>query len=107
MLIVTARNPLQVSYGSVGYERIRAALDTWAAVDGDRVLAIDDPGDMQSMGLEAGTSDPADIQRAIQEAAERYPSTVQSVLLAGGGAILPFFSIPNPVQDRSTDQDIN
>ena len=69
MLIVTARNPLQESYGSTGYERIRAALDTWAAVDGDRVLAIDDPGDMQSMGLEASTGDSADIRRAIREAA--------------------------------------
>jgi hypothetical protein len=107
MLIVTARNPLQESYGSVGYERIRATLDTWAAVDGDRVLAIDDSGDMQSMGLEVGAGNPADIQRTIREVAQRYPSIAQSVLLAGGGVVLPFFSIPNPVQDRSVDQDIN
>jgi hypothetical protein len=106
MLIVTARNPLQESYGSPGYAQIRAALDAWAAVDGDRILAIDDPDDMQSMRLQAGTSSPTDIQRAIRGAVQRYPSLVQSVLLAGGSAVLPFFSRPNPVEDRSTDPDI-
>lgn len=107
MLIVTVRNPLQESYGSAGYARVRAALDTWAAVDGDHVLAIDDQGDMQAMGLEARTSNADGIQRAIRAAAQRYPAIVQSVLLVGGGAILPFCELPNPVQDRSTDRDIN
>jgi hypothetical protein len=105
MLIVTARNPLQENYGSAGYEQIRVALDTWAAVDGDRVLAIDDHADMQPLGLETRTGSSADIQAAIRDTARRYPSLVSSVLLAGGGSILPFFSLANPVEDRSTDPD--
>jgi hypothetical protein len=105
MLVVTARNPLQERYGSPGYAQIRAALDAWAAVDGDHVLAIDDPADMQAMKLEARTGSPDDIRQAIRGAAERYPALVQSVLLAGGSAVLPFFSRPNPVEDRSTDPD--
>jgi hypothetical protein len=107
MLIVTARNALQESYGSAGYAQIREALDAWAAVDGDRVVAVDDPADMQAMKLPPATDVPTDILRAIRAANRLYPTLAQSVLLAGGSSILPFFSFTNPVTDRSTDPDPN
>jgi len=105
MLIVTARNPLQESYGSGGYGQIRTALDAWAAVDGDYVLAIDDPGEMQLVGFQAVANSQEDIQRAIRGVTQRYPTIAQSVLLAGGDVLLPFFSLDNPVLDRITDPD--
>jgi hypothetical protein len=105
MLIVTARNALQESFGSAGYGQIREALDAWASVDGDRVAAVDDPADMQSMRLQPATDNPADIQKVIRAANQLYPTIVQSILLAGGSSILPFFSLPNPVEDKSTDPD--
>jgi hypothetical protein len=105
MLIVTARNALQESYGSAGYAQIREALDAWASVDGDRVVAVDDPTDMQAMKLPTATDGPADIQRAIRAANQLDPTIAQSILLAGGPSILPFFSLPNPVEDRPTDPD--
>jgi len=105
MLIITARNAIQESYGSGGYAQIREALDAWAAVDGDRVVAVDDPADMQAMKLPTATNVPADIPRAIRQANRLYPTIAQSILLAGGSSILPFFSLPNPVTDRSTDSD--
>jgi hypothetical protein len=107
MLIVTARNALQERYGSDGYAQIRGALDAWAAIDGNRVVAVDDPADMQAMKLPVATAVPADIPRAIREAYRLYPTLAQSVLLAGGSSILPFFSLTNPVNDRSTDPDPN
>lgn len=106
MLIVTARNPLQSNYGSEGYQQIRAALDTWASVEGHRVLAVDDPGDMASFGLTAGTNNPADVQLAIRGVSTRYPSMVDGVLLAGGNSIIPFWTLNNPVADRGTDLDL-
>lgn len=105
MLIVTARNALQESYGSDGYAQIRESLDAWAAVDGNRVVAVDDPADMQAMKLPTATGDPVGIQRVIREAYQLYPTIAQSILLAGGSSILPFFSLTNPVEDRSTDPD--
>jgi hypothetical protein len=105
MLMITARNALQESYGSSGYGQIREALDAWAAVDGDRVVAVDDPADMQALKLQPATNAPADIQRVIREANRLYPTIAQSILLAGGSAILPFFSLSNPVVDRSIDPD--
>lgn len=105
MLIVTARNALQESYGSAGYAQIREALDAWASVDGDRVVAVDDPADMQAMKLPTATDGPTDIQRAIRAANQLYPTIVQSILLAGGSSLLPFFSLSNPVTDRLIDPD--
>src|SRR5437773_2209256 len=105
MLIVTARNPLQERYGSDGYEQIRQALDAWAVVDGDFVLAIDDPADMDPKGLEAVNADQFGIQNAIRAFGQREPEVAQSVLLAGGNAILPFYSLNNPVLDRVLDAD--
>src|ERR1700734_2382723 len=104
MLIVTARNPLQESYGSAGYAEVRAAPDAGAGVDGHRVVAIDDPADMQSMGLQAVTADQEGIQQMIRAAAQRYPALVSSILLAGGTSVLPFVSLQNPVTDP-TDPD--
>jgi Peptidase family C25 len=109
MLIVTARDPLQRSYGSTGYAQIRAALDSWAAVEGDRVLAVDDAGDLQALQLPVSSSDStgeaAEIQATIRSARQRYPALLQSVLLAGGPGVIPFFSQQNPVMDRSLDSD--
>jgi hypothetical protein len=105
MLIITARDPLVLRYGSIGYDRLRAALDTWAVVDADRVLAVDDPADMQNLGLAPGVSTPTGVQSAIREVYRRFPSLASSVLIAGGNSIVPFVPIPNPVQDRSVDPD--
>jgi hypothetical protein len=107
MLIVTARNPLQESYGSTGYGEIRAALDSWAAVDGDHVLAVDDPGDLQALKLPESPGNAEGIQATIRNALRLYPSMVQSALLAGGNSVIPFFSLQNPVEDRVTDPDPN
>jgi hypothetical protein len=105
MLIVVAKNPLLNNYGSLGYGRIRVGLNTWAEVDGDHVIAVDDADEMQGIGLEAVTNDPVGIQWAIQSIARKYPWLVPSILVVGGGSIVPFIPLPNPVQDRSIDPD--
>lgn len=105
MLILTARNPLQSSYGSQGYQQIRAALDTWAQVEGHRVLAVDDASEMQSIGMSASSNSPANVQQAIQTAAAGFPTIVDGILIAGGASVIPFWSLDNPVTDRATDAD--
>jgi len=105
MLILTARNPLQSSYGSAGYQQIRAALDAWAQAGGHRVLAVDDAGDMQSFGMTATSNSPLNVQQAIQTVAVRSPSVFDSILLAGGATVIPFWSLEYPVIDRATDVD--
>lgn len=105
MLIVTARNPLQVSYGSQGYSQVRAALDAWAKVEGHTVLAVDDAEDMQRFGLNARSNSPADVQLAIRSVAAAYPKLVDGVLVAGGPSIIPFWTLSNPVTSRTTDPD--
>jgi hypothetical protein len=106
MLIVTARNPLQVSYGSQGYAQVRAALDAWANVEGHSVLAVDDAEDMQRFGLDARSNNPADVQLAIRSVAATYPKVVDAVLVAGGPSVIPFWTLSNPVTSRTTDPDV-
>jgi hypothetical protein len=105
MLVVTARRPLEARFGFEGYRRIRSTLESWSRVDEGRVVAIDDPDEMRPMGLNARGNDQYGIQRAIRDIARSYPSLVDSVLLAGGDAVLPFFQMDNVVADRSIDPD--
>jgi hypothetical protein len=104
VLIVTSKLALEQAYPSSGYGSIRDALNE-AASPGDHVLAIDDPVETNAWGLQPVTGGADDIKWAIRQLTQRFPSIVDSVLLAGGNTIIPFFSLANPVTDRSVDPD--
>ncbi len=103
MLIVIQRQPLEQMYATSGYQQIRSAL---AALESprDKVLALDDPEELRSWGLNVASS-PDQIKSAIRTLAVQIPSVVDSVLLVGGGPVVPFFSFQNPVTDRNVDPD--
>lgn len=105
MLIVTAKDPLLRLYGSTGYAELRGALNAFAAESGGVVVAVDDSADMQAMGMEARSNSPSDVLLAIRGIGSHVPAVVNSILIIGGTTIIPFWSLPNPVNDRGTDPD--
>jgi hypothetical protein len=106
MLMLTSRNSLQRRYGSAGYVEIRSALSVFAAQTGSLLVALDDEEDMQPLGLAPEANAPDEIVSAIHAIASVVPAAVNSVLLIGGDTVMPFWSLPNPVTDRSVDLDV-
>ena len=103
MLIVTQRQPLEQMYATSGYQQIRSALSRLESPR-DKVLALDDPEELRPLELNTASSSDQ-IKGTIRTLAMQVPSLVDSVLLVGGGQVVPFFSILNPVTDRNVDPD--
>jgi hypothetical protein len=106
MLIVTMRGKLEEMYGSDGYDSVRGALNDYGVSANAIVLALDDGGDMRPLGLSvAPGADSGAILLAIRAARGRLGSLADSLLIAGGDSVVPFFQMTNPVTDRILDQD--
>src|SRR6266849_860765 len=106
MIIVTMRGKLEEMYGSDGYDSVRRALNDYGVSANGIVLALDDGGDMRPLGLNvAPGADSGSILLAIRAARGRLGALADSLLVAGGDAVVPFFQMNNPVTDRILDKD--
>ena len=107
MLIVTMRGKLEKMYGSEGYDLVRGALNDYGTRANAIVLALDDGADMRPLGLNvAPGEDSGSILLAIRAARGRLGTLADSLLIAGGDAVVPFFQMNNPVTDRVLDKDV-
>ncbi|MGO8797056.1 MAG: C25 family cysteine peptidase [Candidatus Sulfotelmatobacter sp.] len=107
MLAVTVNQALKDRYGASGYQKICAALDSYAeaaGVEGENVIALDDAGDMGAYGIAPALGGEAGSLLLALRSLRRSLPLVQSILLVGGDDIIPYCKIANPV-DRSVDAD--
>jgi hypothetical protein len=106
MLAVTVRGNLEGRYGSQGYQQIRTALESYADEADARLVALDDAEDMTAMNLPAATGADAGTLLLSLRAVRSKLSSVDSILLVGGDAVVPHWRMTNPV-DRGVDPDPN
>src|SRR5258708_28031954 len=66
MLVVTARGPLESRYGAAGYQTLRALLENYAQEASARLLALDDPADMEPVGVAPAALNPGSLLLAIR-----------------------------------------
>jgi len=105
ILLITIRAALRDKYGADGYDNVRKALDDFAEVANGRVVALDDPEDTNALGIPSLVArEPGSILLSIR-AIRRQTSGVDSLLIAGGDDVVPFWRMTNPVTDRSVDPD--
>ena len=105
ILLVTVGTALRDKYGSAGYKNVRQALDEFAEVADGRVVALDEPDDVNALGIPSlAARDPGSILLSIR-AIRRQSSGVDSLLIAGGDDVIPFWKMTNPVADRVVDPD--
>ena len=106
MLIVTMRGKLEQMYGSDGYTSVRSALNDFALAAGGFALALDDSSECRPLGLNPAPGvDSGSILLGIRAARNRLGALADSLLLAGGDAVVPYFQLTNPVTDRILDKD--
>jgi hypothetical protein len=105
ILTVTVRAALNDKYGASGYQDIRRALNGFAEIAGGLVFALDDPVEMNPLGVPAlAARDPGSILLSVRAIRQRI-SGIDSLLIAGGDDVVPFWKITNPVTDRAIDPD--
>ena len=107
MIAVTVNQALKDRYGIPGHKRICEALNAYAevaALEGAKVIALDDADDMGAYGVAPALGGEAGSLLLALRSLRRNLPLVQSILLVGGDDIIPYCKIANPV-DRSVDAD--
>jgi len=100
------------AYGQDGYGQIQAKLAEYQrAIPAVTVtLAIlDDAASMAGYGGVAGGPDAVSLQAAVTRVVAALPGGATSLdgglLILGGGNVVSFFQVPNPVTNRAIDPD--
>ncbi len=108
LLAVSSRKRLETRYGQKGLSKIQSALESYAkSLSGRRITLevafLDDASSMSEHGLKptqritARTSKSA-IDRLIGELG-KSPDTSVSLVILGGGEVIPYFELSNPTLD--------
>jgi hypothetical protein len=106
-LAVSSRGALENQFGADGLALIDAALADYADATGTPsvVVWLDDDEAMGAFGLPAiATADAASVLMSIRSLRRLLPST-SSLFLIGGDTVVPYWRLPNPVDDRQIDPD--
>jgi len=108
--IVTNRAALDVKYGPEGVAQILAAVDAMAQKDAargveTRLLALDSPADMESVGGEAvvDTQDSRQTKNAVDAVWSHL--TPDYLLLLGSPDVVPHQDLENPLYSPGRDDD--
>jgi Peptidase family C25 len=101
-LIISSHERLRVVYGTGGEQSVTAALERLlearAARGRPTLLSWIEEG-LPNLGVAGASADPEAISQQLGElssALERAGTRLQSVLIAGGPDIVPFYQAPNP-----------
>jgi hypothetical protein len=99
------------AYGQDGYSQIQAKLAAYQrAIPGltATLAVLDDAASMAAYGGVAAGPDAISLQAAVTRVVAALPAAVtplDGLLILGGGNVVPFFQVPNPVTNGATDPD--
>lgn len=103
LYLITSATGLKSVYGQNGYTLIQQKLEALTGVSGATLKLLDDAGSMQ--GLAPARSQDAASLREAWSPIGRQLGTQDYVAIIGDQRVIPSFSVPNPVTDRTIDPD--
>jgi hypothetical protein len=111
LLAITRAAGMISVYGPDGYSQIQAKLAAYQrSVTGQNVTlaVLDDAASMAAYGGVAGGADAISVQVAVTRVVAALPAAatpLHGLLILGGGNVVPFFQVANPVTNRALDPD--
>jgi Peptidase family C25 len=103
-VFITSASGLQSVYGADGYKAVLRSLNALIqSRTGSSLRVLDDPASMQGAQV-AGGLDAVSMRSALQSC---YTGSAapEAVVIVGDQRVVPAFSVPNPVTDRTIDPD--
>lgn len=105
VVLLTTSAGLNVTYGFNGAAQVIGKIANYtAAVPGSSLAVLDDPVSMRPFGGPALSLERAALRVAIGNVLRGLGQGLK-LLIVGGDSVLPYWSVPNPVTDRSIDPD--